>query len=324
MGKMIKAGIYGAAGYTAGELLRILINHPEAEVVCAQSGSQAGKPVNAVHKDLTGETDLEFDAHLDLKHLDVLFLCKGHGESRTFMKESKVPDHLRIIDLSQDYRLKSTAEGFIYGLPELNRETITPAVKIANPGCFATCIELGLIPAAKEGIIRSEIHTTGITGSTGAGQGLSPTSHFSWREGNVSVYKAFTHQHLAEIGESLHAAGGVDHHINFIPVRGNFTRGIMATSYFDSESSIEEAYRYYEAFYSGHPFTHVTRTNPDLKMVVNTNKAIIHLMKEGNKLLVISVIDNLIKGASGQAVQNMNLIFGLEETAGLYLKSTAF
>lgn len=324
MESKVKVGIYGAAGYTAGELMRIMVNHPDAEIICAQSESQAGKPVVSTHGDLTGETALTFDAHLDLKHLDVLFLCKGHGESRKFMAEARIPEGLKIIDLSHDFRLKANANDFIYGLPETNREAIRSATKIANPGCFATGIQLGLLPAAQASIINSAVHTTGITGSTGAGQSLSATSHFSWRESNVSVYKAFTHQHLAETQESLKQIGSKEHSINFIPFRGNFTRGILTTSYFEMGVSLEQAYSIYESFYERHPFTFVTRNNPDLKMVVNTNKALIHLIKEGDKLLVVSIIDNLLKGASGQAVQNLNLMFGLDETTGLKLKPTGF
>lgn len=320
----IGVGILGAAGYTAGELMRILLNHPEAEVVCAQSESQAGKLVSDTHTDLIGETSITFQAELDFDPIDVLFLCKGHGESRKFMEQVNVPASVKIIDLSNDYRLKATAEGFVYGLPELNREAIVKAGRIANPGCFATCIQVGLLPAAREQLIRSEVHTTGITGSTGAGQSLSATSHFSWRESNMSVYKAFTHQHLDEIGESLTQLSGDTALVNFIPFRGNFTRGIIVTSYFDTDISEEAAYALYESYYKEHPFTHVTRKNPNLKMVVNTNKAVVYLKKEGNKLLVISMIDNLLKGASGQAVQNMNLMFGLPEQTGLNLKSIAF
>lgn len=320
----IRVGIYGAAGYTAGELMRILLNHPNAKIVCAQSESQARSRVTEIHTDLIGETDLVFDAHLNFKEIDVLFLCKGHGESRKFLEQTEIPESVKIIDLSNDYRLKATAEDFVYGLPELNREATKTSLKIANPGCFATCIQVGLLPAAQAKIITSEIHTTGITGSTGAGQSLSPTSHFSWREGNMSVYKAFTHQHLDEIGESLEQLSGCKHAVNFIPFRGNFTRGIIVTSYFETTLSEEEAYHLYEAYYESHPFTHVTRKNPDLKMVVNSNKAVVYLKKEGNKLLVISLIDNLLKGASGQAVQNMNLMFGLPEQTGLNLKSTGF
>lgn len=320
----IKVGIYGAAGYTAGELIRILINHPNSEIVCAQSASQIGKKVYETHTDLVGETDLEFCRDLDFDQIDVLFMCKGHGESRVFLEQNSVPDHVKIVDLSNDFRLKATGNDFVYGLPELNRDATMHSQKVANPGCFATCIQVGLLPAAKAGIINSEIHTTGITGSTGAGQSLSPTSHFSWRNNNMSVYKAFTHQHLSEIGESLEQLAGHNLPVNFIPYRGNFTRGIIVSSYFETDISENDAYELYNAFYKDHPFTHVVQINPDLKMVVNTNKAIVFLQKEGNKLLVISIIDNLLKGASGQAVQNMNLMFGLEEKTGLNLKPTSF
>ncbi|WP_421870488.1 N-acetyl-gamma-glutamyl-phosphate reductase [Marinoscillum sp.] len=320
----LRVGVYGAAGYTAGELIRILLNHPNAEVVCAQSSSQAGQKISSTHTDLIGDTELLFDAELDFDQIDVLFLCKGHGESRTFLADTKVPSEVRIIDLSNDFRLKAPGNDFIYGLPELNHEAIKSARKVANPGCFATCIQVGLLPAARAGIIKSEIHTTGITGSTGAGQSLSTTSHFSWREGNMSVYKAFTHQHLSEIGESLTQESGEEQVINFVPFRGNFTRGIIVTSYFESEISQKQAYDIYRDYYKDHSFTHVVDQNPDLKMVVNTNKALVYVQKEGNKLLVISIIDNLLKGASGQAVQNMNLMFGLEESAGLKLKASNF
>ncbi len=320
----LRVGIYGAAGYTAGELLRILLNHPHAEIVCAQSSSQAGNSVSATHTDLIGETELTFQQELDLDQLDVLYLCKGHGESKVYLDQVTVPAQVRIIDLSNDFRLQAPGNDFVYGLPELNREAIKSARKLANPGCFATCIQVGLLPAAKAGLIPSEVHTTGITGSTGAGQSLSATSHFSWRNSNMSVYKAFTHQHLSEIGESLTQESGAIHEINFIPFRGNFTRGIIATSYFDCEVEEKEAYTIYQEYYKAHPFTHVVTGNPDLKMVVNTNKALVYLKKEGKKLLAISIIDNLLKGASGQAVQNMNLMLGLEETAGLGLKASNF
>ncbi len=320
----IKAGIYGAAGYTAGELIRILINHGSVELVQAQSESQAGKLVSATHSDLFGELDLVFCKTLDYSELDVLFLCKGHGDSRKFLESTQLPDSLKIIDLSNDYRLSATAEGFVYGLTELNRDEIVQANRIANPGCFATCIQLGLLPAAAAGVIKSEIHTTGITGSTGAGQALSPTSHFSWREGNMSVYKAFSHQHLDEMGESLTQLSGNQHKLNFIPFRGNFTRGIIATSYFECDLNEDEVRSIYSEYYKNHPFTHSISVNPDLKMVVNTNKALVYVQKHDHKLLVISIIDNLLKGASGQAVQNMNLIFGLDEVTGLNLKASAF
>lgn len=323
MGKL-RIGIYGAAGYTAGELIRLLINHPEAEVVTAQSSSQAGKLITEVHKDLIGEIDLQFEASLEFDNLDVLFLCKGHGESKTYLDKVKVPDHVKIIDLSNDYRLKASSDGFIYGLPEVNKPQIINATRLANPGCFATCIQLGLLPAAKHGLIHSEIHTSGITGSTGAGQSLTTTSHFSWRNNNMSVYKPFNHQHLGEIGETLEQLSGAQMKVNFMPFRGNFTRGIIATSYFDASVSEEEAYELYQEFYKNHPFTHISKQNPDLKMVVNTNKAVVHLKKHEGQLLVISIIDNLLKGASGQAVQNMNLMCGLEEKSGLNLKAAAF
>ena len=324
MAKDIKVGIIGAAGYTAGELIRILINHPNAVIHFLQSESQAGKKVYEVHTDLLGDIEAKFVGQVDLGSADVIFLCKGHGESKKFLDANKVPASTKIIDLSHDFRLKAQDNEFIYGLPELNREVIKPSSKVANPGCFATCIQLGLLPAAANELIHGEINISGITGSTGAGQSLSPTSHFSWRNNNLSVYKAFTHQHLGEIGESLKQLDGTDHSVNFIPYRGDFTRGIIITSYFDSNVSEEEAINSYQLYYQDHPFTIVTETNPNLKQVVNTNKAFIHVEKHGEKLMVISVIDNLLKGASGQAVQNMNLIFGLEETVGLRLKSIAF
>ncbi|MEP4534257.1 MAG: N-acetyl-gamma-glutamyl-phosphate reductase [Cyclobacteriaceae bacterium] len=321
---MVKVGIVGAAGYTAGELIRILINHDSAELVNAQSESQAGKYLYEIHKDLIGETGLRFSDNIDFAKVDAIFLCKGHGESARYLSKTDVPAHVKIIDLSHDYRLKRDGNDFVYGLPEFNKEAITKASKIANPGCFATCIQLGLLPAASAKAIKSDIHISGITGSTGAGQSLSPTSHFSWRNSNMSVYKAFTHQHLGEIGESLHHVSGEDFPMNFIPYRGNFTRGIIITSYFESSLSQEGANELYENYYADAPFVHVVKSNPDLKQVVNSNKAVIFLEKHGDKLVVISIIDNLLKGASGQAVQNMNLIFGLPETTGLNLKTSAF
>jgi len=305
-------------------LIRILINHPNAEIVCAQSESQAGKSVTETHTDLIGETDLVFEQDLDFEKLDVLFMCKGHGESKVYLQSANVPDRVKIIDLSNDFRLKADADGFVYGLPEVFRAETQNTSKVANPGCFATCIQVGLLPAAKAGAIKSEVHTSAITGSTGAGQKLAPTSHFSWRNNNMSVYKALTHQHLGEIGETLETLAGEKIEVNFIPYRGNFTRGIIATSYFKCDLSLEEAYELYENYYADQAFTFVTRKNPDLKMVVNTNKVVVYLEKEGNKLIVISLIDNLLKGASGQAVQNMNLMFGLDEKAGLNLKPGGF
>ncbi|WP_134091428.1 N-acetyl-gamma-glutamyl-phosphate reductase [Olivibacter sp. XZL3] len=320
----IKVGIVGGAGYTGGELLRILINHPHADIVFVNSNSNAGNPVYSVHTDLFGETELQFTDKLS-RHIDVLFLCVGHGAARKFLEANDIDESIHIIDLSQDYRLKAKAGDFVYGLPELQRDRIKKAKHIANPGCFATAIQLALLPLAAQGLLHSEIHINATTGSTGAGQSLSPTSHFSWRNNNLSIYKAFEHQHLHEIGESLlQLQPTFDQPINFVPQRGAFTRGILASAYIESALSLEEAYDLYNTYYKGHPFTHVSPPNIDLKQVVNTNKALIHLEKHGNKLMIISMIDNLLKGASGQAVQNMNLLFGLDETAGLRLKATGF
>lgn len=316
-------GIVGGAGYTAGELLRILVNHPFVEIAFVHSNSQAGKDVASIHTDLQGEIDLKFSD--DLMGVDALFLCMGHGASKKFMDEHLVSEKTRIIDLSQDFRLKSNSQGFIYGLPELNREKIRSAKKIANPGCFATCIELGLLPLAAAKALRGDMHISGITGSTGAGQSLSPTSHFSWRNNNVSVYKAFKHQHLLEVRESL--AGLQDDFeapIHFIPYRGNFTRGILVSSYMKTDLSEADAFDLFHDYYKSHPFTILSKENPDLKQVVNTNKALVYLEKNGDNLLVVSCIDNLLKGASGQAVQNLNLMSGWEEDTGLRLKAGAF
>jgi len=319
---MIKVGIAGGAGYTGGELLRILINHPNVEITYVHSKSNAGNPVYDVHNDLFGDTDLVFASELHY-NIDVLFLCMGHGDSVKFLADQNVPENVKIVDLSQDFRPETN--GFVYGLPELKRDAIKTATKIANPGCFATSIQLALLPLAKAQLLTSEVHISATTGSTGAGQNPSQTSHFSWRNNNLSVYKAFEHQHLKEIGQSLkQLMPSFATDINFIPYRGAFPRGILATLYTETNLSIEEAYKLYSDYYAGHPFTHVTTSNPDLKQVVNTNKCIIYLEKHGNKLMIISMIDNLTKGASGQAVQNMNLIFGLEETAGLRLKSVGF
>ncbi|MBK8044171.1 MAG: N-acetyl-gamma-glutamyl-phosphate reductase [Haliscomenobacter sp.] len=318
---MIKAGIVGGAGYTGGELLRILLRHPQATIAFVHSNSQAGLPVWQVHEDLEGETDLHFSASIHME-VDVLFLCVAHGQARAFLAEQPVPDHVAVIDLSQDFRLDSR---FVYGLPELNRESIRQSKRIANCGCFATAIQLGLLPLAHAGLLRDEVHIHAITGSTGAGQALSPTSHFSWRANNLQVYKPFEHQHLKEISQSLHQLQpDFDQALNFIPVRGDFTRGILASMYTACDLPEDEAVRLYESYYEDAPFTVVSRRNPNLKQVVNTNKCLIHVEKHGNKLFIVSLIDNLVKGASGQAVQNMNLIFGLEETAGLQLKPAGF
>jgi N-acetyl-gamma-glutamyl-phosphate reductase len=320
--RKIKVAIEGAAGYTAGELLRILLNHPLVEVKYMHSDSNAGKPVHAVHKDLMGETELVFN-DIDFEDTDVVFLCKGHGQSVKFMQQSILPKHAKVIDLSTDFRDESN--NFVYGLPELQREKIKTARFIANPGCFATSIELALLPLANAGLLKNEIHITSITGSTGAGQSPSETTHFSWRNNNVSVYKPFRHQHLKEIGMCIHNLQlGFNQSINLVPVRGNFSRGILTSCYTECTESQADIEKLYSGFYNDHPFTHISIDNPDLKQVVNTNKCIIYLERFDNKLYILSLIDNLLKGASGQAVQNMNLMFGLAEDAGLHLKSIGF
>lgn len=325
---MIRIGIIGGAGYTGGELIRLLLNHPGASLSFIHSRSNAGKAVHSVHQDLLGETALLFTGEIH-NDIDVLFLCLGHGESRKFLSENEIAASVKIIDLANDFRLAQSSQlasrSFTYGLPELNREKIRTSQNIANPGCFATAIQLGLLPLAKAGLL-TEVYTTGITGSTGAGQSLSSTSHFSWRASNIQAYKTLTHQHLGEIGESLlqlqPGNKGID--LSFVPWRGDFTRGIFISSTLHCELSLEELNQLFEDYYKDHPFTHVSRDAIFLKQVVNTNKAVIQLEKAGSKLVVHSVIDNLVKGASGQAVQNMNLLFGLEETAGLKLKATYF
>lgn len=321
----IKAGIVGGAGYTGGEMLRLLINHTEVEIVFVHSNSNGGNLISDVHTDLIGDTDLRFTEELS-DEIDVLFLCVGHGDAQKFLTANPIAAGIKIIDLSQDFRLADAAgDKWVYGLPELNRELIRKADFIANPGCFATCIQLGLMPLAAKGLLKNEVHINATTGSTGAGQSLAATSHFSWRNSNLSVYKAFEHQHLNEIGESLlQLDAQFDAVLNFIPQRGDFTRGILAVMYVESDLTAEEAQAVYEDYYASHPFTQVSKKNIDLKQVVNTNKGLVHVEKHGNKLLIISIIDNLLKGASGQAVQNMNLMFGLEEREGLRLKATAF
>lgn len=325
---VIKAGVIGGAGYTGGEMLRILVNHPQVEIAFVNSSSNAGNLISDVHTDLFGDTDLKFTDQIS-QDIDVLFLCVGHGDARKFLEANPIDEQIKIIDLSQDFRLAQNSQlatrNFIYGLPELNKEKIQSAQNIANPGCFATCIQLGLLPLASKNLLQSEVHINATTGSTGAGQSLSKTSHFSWRNSNLSIYKAFEHQHLNEIGESLtQLQGEVKEALNFIPQRGDFTRGILAAMYIESDLTEEQAYELYESYYANHAFTHVSRKNIDLKQVVNTNKCLVHLEKHGNKLFIISIIDNLLKGASGQAVQNMNLMFGLEEHAGLKLKAANF
>lgn len=322
---MIKVGIIGGAGYTAGELIRILLNHPQVELIFVNSTSNAGNKLYDVHGGLLGDTEMSFTDQLPYEKIDVLFFCTAHGDTKKFLDANDVPNHLKIVDLSTDYRHKAEGNKFVYGLPELNKDEIKESKYIANPGCFATAIQLALLPLANAGLINSEVHVNAITGSTGAGVKPSATSHFSWRENNISIYKAFEHQHLKEISESIsQLQKDFSTDINFIPVRGNFTRGIFASVYLNYDGSEEEAKKLYNNFYKDATFTVVTDKNPDLKQVVNTNKCILHVEKHGNKLLIISCIDNLLKGASGQAIQNMNLIFGLDETAGLKLKAAAF
>lgn len=322
---MIKAGIIGGAGYTAGELIRILINHPQVELVFVNSTSNAGNKLTDVHGGLLGDTDLSFTDQLPYDKIDVLFFCTAHGDTKKFLDANEVPEVLKIIDLSTDFRKESTEHNFVYGLPELNKNRIVKASRIANPGCFATAIQLALLPLAKAQLLNEEVHVNAVTGSTGAGVKPGATSHFSWRENNISVYKAFEHQHLAEIRQSLtQLQNNFVEDINFIPVRGNFTRGIFASVYLNYEGTAEDAEKLYEEYYKDSPFVIVSDRNPDLKQVVNTNKCVLHVEKHGKKLLILSCIDNLAKGASGQAIQNMNLIFGLNEKEGLSLKANAF
>ena len=322
---MIKVGIIGGAGYTAGELIRLLVNHPEAEIMFINSQSNAGRKITDVHGGLLGETDLEFTDQLPLDTIDVLFFCMGHGDTRRFLESHTLPEGLKVIDLSMDYRLKDESHDFVYGLPELNRRATCSAQHVANPGCFATAIQLALLPLAKHLMLNDDVMVTAITGSTGAGVKPQATSHFSWRDNNLSVYKAFQHQHVPEIKQSLkQLQQSFSHEIDFIPVRGDFPRGIFAMVTVRTKTEIDELYRIYSEYYEADSFTHVVRENIDLKQVVNTNKCLLHLEKQGDKLLIISCIDNLLKGASGTAVHNMNLMFNLEEKVGLQLKPSAF
>lgn len=333
MSQTIKAGIVGGAGYTGGELIRLLIHHPKVDITFIHSRSNAGQSVASVHQDLVGETNLQFTGELE-DNIEVLFLCVGHGEARKFLETNPVARHIKVIDLSQDFRLANSAQhetrNFIYGLPELNRDAIRKAANIANPGCFATAIQLGLLPLAQVGLLE-EINTTGITGSTGAGQSLAQTSHFSWRANNVQAYKTLTHQHLKEITQSLQqlqpqfgSANEGAEVLHFVPWRGDFTRGIFISSLITCDWSLEKVQGLFNDYYQDHPFTLVSKDSIFLKQVVNTNKCVIHLEKVGTKLVVHSAIDNLLKGASGQAVQNMNLMMGLDECAGLKLKANYF
>ena len=332
--KKINVGIAGGAGYTGGELIRILIHHPQVNITFIHSSSNAGKPVSAVHTDLVGDTDLVFTSSFS-DAIDVLFLCVGHGEAKKLLAEQRVSASVSIIDLSQEFRLTPNAtigdRTFVYGLPELNREKITTAKNIANPGCFATAIQLALLPLAKAGLLQ-DIYTTGITGSTGAGQSLSATSHFSWRANNIQSYKTLDHQHVFEIIQSINhlqsdaplSSSGEGSGLHFVPWRGDFTRGIYTSSVIDCSLPIEAVQEMYTGYYAAHPFVVVSDAAIHLKQVVNTNKCVLQIEKRGNKLVVHSAIDNLIKGASGQAVQNMNLLFGLVETTGLLFKANFF
>src|SRR5690242_12885046 len=328
MKNKVRVGIIGGAGYTGGELIRLLINHPSAEIIYIHSKSNAGNRVSSVHHDLLSETDLKFSHEIG-HNIDVLFLCVGHGDSLTFMQENDIPQNIKVISLSQDFRLKENSEikgrKFIYGLPEINREVIRKSDNISNPGCFASSIEFGLLPLSKNHLL-TDVYSTGITGSTGAGQAKSETTHFSWRENNVQAYKSLKHQHINEINETLTSVSGeaIVPSINFVPWRGDFTRGIFITSQLKCGETLPELYKLYEDFYEGHPFIKVSHEPIFLKQVVNTNNCFINLEQVGDIVVIHSAIDNLLKGASGQAVQNMNLMFGLEETEGLKLKANYF
>ena len=326
----LSVGILGAAGYTGGELIRLLLNHPEAEIVFANSESNAGNPVSDVHEGLVGDTDLCFTSEMPFDQVDAVFFCFGHGKSEAFLKEHTIPEGVKIIDLAQDFRVAPLnpplgGRTLVYGLPEINKAEIQKAQYVANPGCFATAIQLALLPAAHLNILKEDIAVNAITGSTGAGQKPSATTHFSWRTGNLSIYKPFTHQHLAEIRQSLaQVQGHLDVDIDFIPYRGNFARGIFCTEVIRTKAPADEVIQAYKDFYADAAFTHYTDKSIDLKQVVNTNKCLVHIDAFDGKLLVTSAIDNLLKGAVGQAVQNMNLMFGIDETAGLRLKASAF
>ena len=330
---MIKIGILGAAGYTGGELIRLLVNHPEAEIIFANSESNAGNLVADVHEGLLGDTDLRFTDAMPFDEVDVVFFCFGHGKSEQFLQEHTIPEHVKIIDLAQDFRIAAPTHDYVYGLPEIHREQISKCQHLANPGCFATCIQLGLLPLAKAGLLTHDVAVNAITGSTGAGQKPVSTTHFSWRSDNMSIYKVFTHQHLHEIRQSLtELQGSLEADIDFIPYRGDFARGIFCTEVvkFDGEEgtptnpSAEQLAEMYRNFYADAAFTHYIDKPLDLKQVVNTNKALVHIDKFANKAVITCVIDNLLKGAVGQAVQNMNLMFGIDEKAGLGLKANAF
>ena len=320
----MKIGILGAAGYTGGELIRLLLNHPEAEIVFANSESNAGNLVSDVHEGLIGDTDLRFTDQMPFDKVDVVFFCFGHGKSEAFLKEHTIPASVKIIDLAQDFRIKGDHD-YVYGLPEINKQEIVKAQHVANPGCFATAIQVALLPAAKIGLLTEDVAVNAITGSTGAGQKPGATTHFSWRSDNLSVYKAFSHQHIAEIRQSLtQVQGSLNASIDFIPYRGDFARGIFCTAVVKTLAPAEDVIAAYKDFYKDAAFTHYSDKAIDLKQVVNTNKALVHVDCFEGKILITSAIDNLLKGAVGQAVQNMNLLFGIDETAGLKLKASAF
>ena len=322
---MIKVGILGGAGYTAGELIRLLVNHPKAEIVFVNSESNAGNLLTDVHEGLYGETEIKFISGMPFNEVDVLFFCFGHGKSEVFLKEHEIPAGVKIIDMAQDFRLEARGNDYVYGLPELNRDQIAKAQHVANPGCFATCIQLGLLPAANLKLIDKDVSVNAITGSTGAGQKPGTTTHFSWRNNNMSIYKAFNHQHVPEICQSLKQVQGyLNASIDFIPYRGDFARGIFATEVIKTDVGIDTIIASYKDFYKEAQFTHYVDKAIDMKQVVNTNKALVHCDKSGDKLLVTSCIDNLLKGAVGQAVQNMNIMFGIDEVTGLKLKPSAF
>ena len=321
----IRVGILGAAGYTGGELIRVLLNHPQAEIVFANSESNAGNKVYAVHEGLIGETEMEFSADMPFDQVDVVFFCFGHGKSEAFLKENSIPEHVKIVDLAQDFRIAAPSHDYVYGLPEAHRDQICGCNHLANPGCFATCIQLAMLPALAHGLISGDIHVNGITGSTGAGQKPGATTHYSWRNDNISVYKTFTHQHLLEINQTVQElCPGYDGRVLFIPQRGCFARGIYVTAYAKCDAALEDVQKVYADYYADAAFTHFTTKSPDMKQVVNTNKAVVYVEKYQDQLLMICCIDNLLKGAVGQAVQNMNLMFGLDEKAGLGLKASAF
>jgi len=325
---MIKVGVVGGAGYTAGELIRLLVNHSQVALDFVYSTSNAGNYIYQVHQDLLGAIDLKFTDEVNT-NVDVLFLCLGHGNSKKFLENTLFSNNTKIIDLSNDFRLNEDAvfqdKVFVYGLPESQKEAIKEAQNIANPGCFATAIQLALLPLASAGLINSDVHINATTGATGAGVSPGPTTHFAWRDNNFSVYKAFTHQHLGEIGESLSKLqANFSDELFFIPNRGNFSRGIFASVYLKFDESLEKAFALFENYYKDAAYTHVSKTPIHLKQVVNTNNCFLHLQRHKNRLLITSVIDNLIKGASGQAIQNMNLMFGINETEGLKLKANSF